>query len=121
MGSPGTVSGLCPECTNKAETILEAVMVGAMPLYAAPRCLASWWHSGDAYAWHLIRGEISELYAIADALIREREKQRLRAFTDWPSFPRLSHERGEDWRIVPHTRELESVMARLYYLGAVKP
>jgi hypothetical protein len=53
-------------------------------------------------------------------LIREREKQRLRGLTDRPSFPRLCEARGESWRIVPHTRELDSIMARLEQLGVVK-
>lgn len=120
MGSPGTLSGLCPECTQKAETTLEAVMVGTMPLHSAPRCLAAWLYSGDAYASALMREEIRELYEISDALIREREKQRLRAFLDWPSFPRLSQARGEEWRAVPHTRELEDIMSRLVRLQAVR-
>jgi len=120
VDSPGTVSGLCPECTNKAEKTLEAVMAGTMSLHQAPETLASWWYSGDSFAWIMIREEIRELFEIADTLIREREKQRLRAFMDWPSFPRLCEARGEPWRIVPHTRELDSIMARLEQLGAVK-
>jgi hypothetical protein len=119
VGTPQLLR-LCPECTNKPEQILEAVMAGTIALHQAPGTLASWWYSGDAYAWIMIRGEIRELFEIADALIREREKQRLRGLTDRPSFPRLCEARGEPWRIVPHTQELDSIMARLEQLGVVK-
>jgi hypothetical protein len=95
-------------------------MAGTTALHQAPEILASWWYSGDSFAWILIREEIRELYEIADRLVREREKQRLRAFMDWPSFPRLCEARGEPWRIVAHTRGLEDIMARLKDIGAVK-
>lgn len=114
------MSGLCPECTLTAEKSLEAVMAGKMSLHSVPGSLAAWWYSGDSFAWVMIREEIRELFHIADTLLREREKQRLRAFMDWPSFPRLSQARGEEWRTVPHTRELGAIMARLETIGAVK-
>ena len=50
MGSPGTVSELCPGCHLEAESLLNQVMRGNASLHLVPGALAAWWLAGDNYS-----------------------------------------------------------------------
>jgi hypothetical protein len=47
VGSPGTVSALCPACYLEAENLLDEVMRGQTPLHSVPGALSAWWLAGD--------------------------------------------------------------------------
>jgi hypothetical protein len=110
VGSPGTVTGLCPACYLNAEQYLEQVMRGTLPLHAAPRALAAWWFAGDNNSWLRISPVLHELEAVADHYWGLYNYPKPKALGLGPSFAELCELRGEPERAKAHRATVEAVL-----------
>jgi len=109
VGSPGTVSDLCPACYLEAENLLDQVMRGNTPLHLVPSALAAWWLAGDINAWNTIKPVIRTLEEAADHYWNLYNYPTPRNLGSGPSYAQLCELRGEPERAQAHRETVEAL------------
>lgn len=109
MGSPGTVSALCPACNLEAENLLDQVMRGKTPLHSVPGALSAWWLAGDNNAWNTINPALRALEEIADYYWTLYNYPTPRNLGSGPSYADLCDLRGEPERAKAHRETIEAL------------